>query len=215
MDQTFTRRRFLTAAGIGLAATTAACIGGGYVATFAPETAVVDLTFTKESAMSRRMLVTYATRAGSTAEIAAAIARTLSERGFAVDVKPIKARPEVTGYDAIIVGSAIRMSHWLPEAVDFVKANQAALNGVPVALFTVHMLNTGDDETSRANRAAYLDAVRPLINPVAEAYFAGAMNFARLSFLDRLIARMVGAVEEDRRDWAAIEAWSEEVLVEA
>lgn len=107
------------------------------------------------------------------------------------------------------------MGHWLPEAVDFVKANQAALNGVPVALFTVHMLNTGDDETSRANRAAYLDAVRPLINPAAEAYFAGAMNFARLSFLDRLIARMVGAVEEDRRDWATIKAWAEETLVPA
>lgn len=165
--------------------------------------------------MSRRILVAYATRAGSTAEIATAIARTLNERGFAVDVRPIKARPEISGYDAVIIGSAIRMGHWLPEAVDFVKANQAALNGVPVALFTVHMLNTGDDETSRANRAAYLDAVRPLINPAAEAYFAGAMNFARLSFLDRLIARMVGAVEEDRRDWTAIKAWAEEMLVPA
>lgn len=215
MDQAFTRRRFLKAAGIGLAATTAACIGGGYIATLAPESAVVDLTFVKESTMSRRVLVTYATRAGSTAEIAAAIARTLSDRGFAVNVKPIKARPEVTGYDAIIVGSAVRMGRWLPEAVDFVRMNQAALNGAPVALFTVHMLNTGNDETSRANRAAYLDAVRPLINPVAEAYFAGAMNFARLSFLDRLIARMVGAVEEDRRDWSAVEAWAEEVLVDA
>lgn len=215
MDQTFTRRRFLKAAGIGLAATTVACIGGGYVATLAPESAVVNLTFAKESTMSRRILVTYATRAGSTAEIAAAIARTLSDRGFAVDVKPIKAQPEIAGYDAIIVGSAIRMGHWLPEAVDFVKVNQAALSDVPVALFTVHMLNTGDDETSRANRAAYLNTVRPLVNPVAEAYFAGAMNFARLSFLDRLIARMVGAVEEDRRDWTAIETWAEEVLVAA
>ncbi len=215
MDQAFTRRRFLKAAGIGLAATTAACIGGGYIATLAPESAVVDLTFVKESTMSRRVLVTYATRAGSTAEIAAAIARTLSDRGFAVDVKPIKAQPAITGYDAIIIGSAVRMGRWLPEAVDFVRMNQSALNGAPVALFTVHLLNTGDDEASRANRAAYLDAVRPLINPVAEAYFAGAMSFARLSFLDRLIVRMLGAVEEDRRDWTAIEAWSEDVLVEA
>lgn len=41
------------------------------------------------------------------------------------------------------------------------------------------------------------------------------MNFARLSFLDRLIARMVGAIEEDRRDWTAIKAWAEETLVPA
>jgi len=78
---------------------------------------------------------------------------------------------------------------------------------MPVALFTVHMLNTGDDEASRTARLAYLNAVRPLLNGAEEVYFEGKMDFSRLSFLDRFIANMVKAVEADRRDWAKIRAW--------
>lgn len=157
--------------------------------------------------MNMRILVTYATRAGSTAEVAAVVGENLSTRGYAVEVKPVKQNPDPSGYAAVIIGSAIRMGNWLPEAVDFVKRNQAALNRVPVALFTVHMLNTGDDETSRAARLAYLNAVRPLLNNAEEVYFEGKMDFSRLSFLDRMIARMVGAVEVDRRDWDKIRGW--------
>jgi menaquinone-dependent protoporphyrinogen oxidase len=42
-----------------------------------------------------------------------------------VDVKPVKEKPQITGYSAVVLGSAIRMGNWLPKAVDFVKANQA------------------------------------------------------------------------------------------
>jgi menaquinone-dependent protoporphyrinogen oxidase len=162
--------------------------------------------------MNNRILVTYATRAGSTAEIAAAIGETLGERGFTVDVKPVKDKPTLDGYKAVILGSAIRMGNWLPEAVDFVKANQQALNQIPVALFTVHMLNTGDDETSRNARLAYLNPVRPLLPTAEEVYFNGKMDFSRLSFLDRSIAKMVKAVEADQRDWEKITQWAETIL---
>jgi menaquinone-dependent protoporphyrinogen oxidase len=131
-----------------------------------------------------------------------------------VDVKPVKEKPPLNGYQAVILGSAIRMGNWLPEAVEFVKANQEALNATPIALFTVHMLNTGDDETSRANRLAYLDAVRPLLDHSEEVYFAGRMDFSKLSFLDRIIAKMVKAEEADRRDWVRIRNWVPEVLVQ-
>lgn len=73
--------------------------------------------------MNKCILVNYATRAGSTAEIAAAIAETLSARGYAVDVKLVKEKPVLDGYIAVVPGSAIRMGNWLPEAVDVVKAN--------------------------------------------------------------------------------------------
>ena len=163
--------------------------------------------------MNNRILVTYATRAGSTAEVAAAIAETLAARGYAVDVKPVKEKPQLTGYSAVVLGSAIRMGNWLPEAVDFVKANQAALNALPTALFTVHMLNTGDDEASRAARAAYLDAVRPLLNGVETAYFEGKMYYRQLSFLDRTVAKMVKSAEADHRDWDEIRQWANAVEV--
>jgi menaquinone-dependent protoporphyrinogen oxidase len=158
--------------------------------------------------MNKRILVTYATRAGATAEIAQAIAENLAARGYAVDVKPVQEKPVLDGYSAVVLGSAIRMGGWLPEAVNFVKANQAALNGLPVALFTVHMLNTGDDEAGRTARAAYLNAVRPLLQGAEAVYFEGKMDFSRLSFLDRTIAKMVKAVEADHRDWDKIRQWA-------
>ncbi|GIV73956.1 flavodoxin domain-containing protein [Caldilinea sp.] len=206
--QRLSRRRFLQAAGLTVAGTTLACSGLGYVATRTPGIEYPEITLQGGEPMNNRILVTYATRAGSTAEIAAAIAETLAARGYAVDVKPVKEKPSLDGYTAVVLGSAIRMGNWLPEAVDFVKANQAALNAIPVALFTVHMLNTGDDEASRAARAAYLKTIRPLLPDAGAVYFEGKMDFARLSFLDRFIARMVKAVEADNRDWDKIKLWA-------
>ena len=99
--------------------------------------------------MNNRILVAYATRAGSTVGIAEAITVSLRKRGFIVHIKPIKENPSVKGYQAVIIGSAIRQGSWLPEAIKFVKMNQEALRRVRVALFTVHMLNRGDDEQHR------------------------------------------------------------------
>jgi menaquinone-dependent protoporphyrinogen oxidase len=205
--QTLSRRRFLQVAGLTVAAATLTCSGAGYLATRALDTETPNITFGKENTMNNRILVTYATRAGSTAEVAAAIGESLSQRGYVVEVKPVKEEPDLAGYQAVLMGSCIRMGNWLPEAVGFVKASQPALSGMPVALFSVHMLNVGDDETSRTARLAYLNAVRPLLNGAEEVYFEGKIEFARLSFLDRLISKMVKAVQADNRDWDKIRAW--------
>lgn len=202
------RRNALQAAGVTLAAAVVRCSGLGYAATRTPETETPELILGRENRMNKRVLVAYATRAGSTVEVATAIAESLAGRGYTVDVKPVKEKPNLAGYQAVILGSAIRMGSWLPEAVDFVKTNQQTLSQLPVALFTVHMLNTGDDEASRANRYAYLKEVRPLVKAVDEAYFAGKMDFSRLSFMDRFVSSMVKAVESDQRDWQKIRAWA-------
>jgi len=185
----------------------------GYVATRTPEISTPELIFGKELTMEKPVLVAYATRAGSTAEIAAAIGETLAARGLRVEVKPVKSQPALEGYAAVILGSAIRMGNWLPEMVKFKQANQAALAAMPTALFTVHMLNTGEDETSRAAREAYATPVRALLPNAENVYFEGAMDFSRLSLLDRFISRMVKAVEADHRDWEKIRAWAEAVSI--
>ena len=158
--------------------------------------------------MNDRILVTYASRAGSTAEVALAIGGELRTRGFAADVEPIKEKPKLVGYGAVLIGSAVRMGNWLPEAVEFVKANRRALSRVPVALFTVHLLNYGDDEQSRQNREAYLSRVRPYVCPVDEVFFAGRYDPARLSLIDRLTSQAVGAPVGDFRDWDKIRRWA-------
>jgi menaquinone-dependent protoporphyrinogen oxidase len=206
--QPLSRRDFLKAAGVTLGASALACSGLGYAATRTPEFETHELSYAKDNAMNNKILVTYATRAGSTVDVAAAIGEALARRGFSVNVVPVKDKPNPANYQAVLMGSAIRMGSWLPEAVDFIKTNQQALNKMPIALFTVHMLNIEDDDTSRAARLAYLDTVRPLLNKAEEVYFAGKMDFSRLSFLDRLVAGMVKAVEADHRDWDKIRNWT-------
>jgi hypothetical protein len=119
------RRDFLKIAGLTLAVTTVTCSGLGYAATRTPDVETPELVFEKDNTMNNRILITYATRAGSTPEIAAAIAESMSQRGFAVDVKSVKERPSIQGYQAVLMGSAIRMGSWLPEAVDFYQGQPA------------------------------------------------------------------------------------------
>lgn len=211
-EKLLSRRDFFKVAGITLAATMLTCSGLGYAATRSPEAETPNLAFGKEKTMGNRLLIAYATRAGSTVEVAAAIGENLSQRGFDVDVKPIKDEPNLEGYRAAILGSAIRMGSWLPEAVRYIETNQQVLSQMPVALFTVHMLNSGDDETSKTNRLAYLDKVRPFLNQPEEVYFEGVMDFSRISLADRLISKMVKAVEADKRDWEKIHSWVPEML---
>ena len=162
------------------------------------------------NSMNKRILVTYATCNGSTIDVAATIAESINTNGIVVDVIPIEDRPQVEDYQAVLIGSAVQYANWLPEAVDFVKSNQEAINRLPVALFCVHIQNTGDDPTSRQNRMAYLDKVRPLVQPVAEGFFAGKFDRrAAAMLLPRWVAPFVPPI--DMRKWDKMRAWAESV----
>ena len=166
--------------------------------------------------MSNRILVTYAGRTGSTAEVAKIIGEVLTSRGFAVDVKPVKEKPSVEGYGAVIMGSAIRMGKWLPEMLAFIRTNQMALHQIPTAVFTVHLFNTGPDDASRYNRKAYTTPVRKMLRPVDEAFFTGKMDLSKLSPTDRVLTRIVsvdaGQKVGDFRDWDKIRSWAQEIF---
>ena len=62
--------------------------------------------------------------------------------------------------------------------------------------------------------AAYLDPVRekvPEVGPVTVGLFAGALDYSKLSFLHRTIAKKMSGPEGDFRDWEAINAWAGQV----
>lgn len=201
------RRNFLKWTALAFGGAVVACGGLAYVGTREPERPMTDARFGEEQAM-RKILVAYASKCGSTAEVAEAIAKTLSEKGARVDVRPVKNVGDIGAYSAVVLGSAIRMGAWLPEAVDFVKKNQSRLSQMPTAFFTVHMLNRDDSAESRKNREAYVAPVHALVAPDAEAFFAGEIDLARMSFLDRLITNVMHVKEEDARDWNAIGGWA-------
>lgn len=164
--------------------------------------------------MSNTILVTYASRAGSTAEIAKAIGKTLSEGGTHVDVMPMNAVKDLSAYRAVVAGSAIRGSKWLPEAIQFIQTHQSTLKQRPFAMFTVCItLTMKNAENYRAGVADWVAPVRAIVKPLDEGFFAGILDFKKLPFnWDTLMLRLTVALgifpHGDHRDWNAIRTWA-------
>jgi menaquinone-dependent protoporphyrinogen oxidase len=165
--------------------------------------------------MNNKILVTYASRAGSTMEVAQAIGRTLGEDRAQVDLIPMQEVKDLSPYQAVIVGSAIRKSKWLPEAIQFVRGHQEILRHKPVAMFTVCItLAMLKGEQYRSAVAGWTAPVRALVRPLSEGLFAGLLDFNKLPInWDTLKLRATVAAgifpRGDHRDWTAIRAWAE------
>ena len=216
------RRNFLKISAGILGASTLGCFGLGYAATQFSQTTpsqtvpTPNFRFGKDNPLNKRLLVAYATFAGSTVDVAAAIGESLGNHRFAVDVKPLKDNPDLGEYQYIILGSAVHGANWLPEAVQYVKNHQSVLKQKPVGLFCVHIMNLGEDEKSRKNRLAYLNAVRHLVNCQAEAYFAGRADMTNQSSFAKWIYRFFKmGPEGDCRDWNKIRGWADSISFSA
>ena len=82
------------------------------------------------------VLVSAASRHGSTADIAASIVRVLHLRGLAADlVEPAEVR-DLSEYDAVVLGSAVYAGRWMGPATDLVARCQSQLASRPVWLFS-------------------------------------------------------------------------------
>ena len=209
--QPVSRRNFLKIAGFALGGTVLACSGLGFLATRQPEVELIQTQCKGGTAAAKKTLIAYASKCGSTGEVAEAIANVLCAQGVDVDVRLAKEVTALDGYNRVIIGSAIRMGAWLPDALNFVEAQQAVLAQLPTLIFSVHTGNVGDDDVSREGRAAYTAPVHQLITPQAEAFFAGKMDLAQLSFLDRMIITAMKEQDKDLRDWDVIRAWAGEI----
>jgi len=164
--------------------------------------------------MSDKILVTYASRTGSTAGVADAIGEALSARGAEVDVRPMNEVSVLTPYAAVVLGSAIRHQQWLPEAMEWLRTHRAELVEKPVAAFQVCMTMATSKESYRQGVPEWMAPVRALVRPVSEGFFAGVLELAKVpSWRQRLgfwVSIKLGVWREgDHRDWAAIRAWAD------
>jgi menaquinone-dependent protoporphyrinogen oxidase len=163
--------------------------------------------------MNEKILITYASRSGSTAEIAAAIAGTLKQE-TPTSILPMEQVKDLSGYSAVIIGSPIRKSRWLPEARQFIQTHREALSRKRVATFTVCItLAMSNGEAYRDAVRGWIAPVRAEVRPVSEGLFAGRLDFSKLPWSwDTLQLRAAVALgifpKEDRRDWKAVHAWA-------
>ena len=165
--------------------------------------------------INNKVLITYASRTGSTAEIAEAIGKTLSQRGTQVEVLPMQDVKDLSVYGAVVAGSAMRSSKWLPEAMQFITTHRSVLSQKPFATFTVCItLAMSNSEQYRQAVAKWIQPVRAQVKPISEGLFAGRLDFSKLPFnWDTLKLRAVVALgifpKEDRRDWKAVSQWAD------
>jgi menaquinone-dependent protoporphyrinogen oxidase len=162
----------------------------------------------------RRVLVAYASRCGSTGSVAEGIGAVLCGMGATVDVRLVENVKDLSPYQAVIVGSAIRRGNWLPEAAAFVKRNQDTLSQLPIAYFVVCLTMKDDTPENRDKALAYLDPIRkgvPRIKPAAVGLFPGVLDFSKLSFVNRSVFKAKGVSEGDYRNLAAEKGWASNV----
>jgi menaquinone-dependent protoporphyrinogen oxidase len=168
--------------------------------------------------MSNKILVAFASRTGSTAGVAKAIGKTLSESGAEVDVLPMQEVKDLAPYRAVVAGSAVQGKQWLPEAMQFMRTFRGPLSQRPFAAFSVCMtLAMRSGEQYRPHVAEWLGPVRSLVRPVSEGLFAGVLDIGKIPSLgDRLKFRLSVVFrvwsEGDHRDWEAIREWAVSLL---
>ena len=151
------------------------------------------------------VLLAYATRFGSTQEVAETVAASLREAGLKVDLQLMRQVESIEQYEVVVLGAAIYNTKWHADAHQFLAQHQAALKQRLVAIFTLGPMSSS--AAAKRNSRRQLDkelAKYPWLKPVAVEIFAGKYDPKKpgMGFFERLLPA------RDYRDWEAIRAWA-------
>lgn len=155
-----------------------------------------------------RILITFASRAGATTDVAGILAGALTEVGHDVVTTPVADAPAPDGFDLVVVGSGIHATAWYADALAWLERNAGGLDG-RTALFNV-CLNAADP-AKREETLGYNRPAASLVEPVAQDSFAGRYVPERVSWWKRVFMRTMQARPKDHVDPAAIRAWAAEL----
>jgi menaquinone-dependent protoporphyrinogen oxidase len=154
--------------------------------------------------MSGCVLVAYATKHGSTREVAEEIGRVLRDAGLDADVAEARLVSDLAPYGAVVLGSALYAAHWQRDANRFVARHLAALQARPVWLFSTGPL----DRSADAGLLPAPPSVAITTDPIgarAHRVFGGRLLSDTPGLDPQVLAtHPVG----DFRDWDAIRAWA-------
>jgi len=157
-----------------------------------------------------KVLVTAASMHGATAEIAQAIGQALSEQGLTVTVLPPQDVASVEEYDAVVIGSAVYVGHWLDAAKDLVNRCHDGLVTRPVWLFSSGPVGDPAGKLARAMDTDPADVVSIRVATGARDHqmFAGRLDRKLLTRPQRVSLLVFRGLEGDFRDWTAVRRWA-------
>jgi menaquinone-dependent protoporphyrinogen oxidase len=184
-----------------------------------------------------KILVTYATNAGSTAKIAEAVAAELAKTAQ-VDILPLEKATVLDGYSAVVLGAPMILG-WHRGALAFLKRNQAALSQKKLAIFVTCINLTKTDETSLGDVPLFVDEKLPkapknparlsfkenystlknyltpilkLVKPVSIGLFGGSLQYFSMKWWQApFVLFVIQAMPGDKRNWKAIAEWAGQV----
>ena len=160
-----------------------------------------------------RVLVAYATAAGSTEGIAERIAATLRDAGGDVTCRPAGPDVDPAAFDVLVVGSAVHNMAWVQPALDFLRRIPAEGNG-RTWCFSVGGIAPHGPVTRRmtSGEARKLEqGFPPGFRPREHRFFGGVVEMRGLPLWGKAFWRLMGGRPGDHRDWPAIEAWARQI----
>lgn len=161
--------------------------------------------------MNKKVLIAYASKHGSTAEIAKKIEENLNHAGFECTTTPVNQVKDLSGFQAIILGTGLYMGQWQKEAVQFVKRNMAPLADQKVWIFTSGPTGEGDP-MKLVNGRLYPEGLRDTIEgikPKEITVFHGSIALSKLNGFEKWIINKVKAAIGDFRNWQSISIWAD------
>ncbi|KUN81170.1 flavodoxin domain-containing protein [Streptomyces griseoruber] len=155
--------------------------------------------------MTEKVLVTYGTTNGSTAEIAEAVATVLRKDGLSVEARPARDVASVAPYDAVVVGGGLYAGRWHKDARRFVRRHRRTLAGRPVWFFSSGPL---DPSASQRDIPPVRGVRRAMTRLDAREHitFGGCLEEGARGRVAGMILR--SGKGGDFRDFAAIETWA-------
>ena len=185
-----------------------------------------------------KILITYATMSGSTAQVAQAVGEEIARSGLQVEILPIHQVKDLEPYAAVVVGGPMIMG-WHRAALGFLKRHRGAFQHIPLAVFVMAMSLTETGETNVGGVPVYVDEklpkppvkagslnfreryarlsnyIRPIlqatrpVKPQSIGVFAGRLDYGRLKWWGVLFAMVIiRAPAGERRNWPVIRSWA-------
>jgi menaquinone-dependent protoporphyrinogen oxidase len=161
----------------------------------------------------KNILIAYASKYGSTAEIAEKIGEILRKGNLEVSILAAHEVRDVSSYEAVILGSGVYAGHWLKDAVIFLELNEKVLATKPVWIFSSGP--TGEGEPTQIMHGwRFPEAQQSIIShikPREIRLFHGKIDPHELHLGDNLIVKAVRAKVGDFRDWEIISTWAKQI----
>lgn len=155
-----------------------------------------------------KVLVSAASRHGSTAGIAVAIGSALSAAGLDVDVRRPEDVTTVAPYDGVVLGSGVYAGRWLEPVRKLIAREADDLAFKAVWLFSSGPLG---DPLKPDEEPAEVAALRETVHPIETVVFPGKLDRHELGFAEKAIVAVVHAPDGDFRTWEPVTAWASRI----